>query len=1052
MSQQQQQQQQHYARGPPLLPQYPQHPYAHAGPPPLTYAAQGQQLPYRHQHQLHQQSSDQQTASYSIVPQTRRRSTSPFDEGGSPEQQQQQRQRGRQQSQGGGGYEEEDASTAAAQGEGAESGGGSAPTSGHGTPEDPHAIGGVGKSAAGGGGKKASKKAKTSVAAAGTTNGPSPSAASGPQAPPLKRGNACNICRKRKLKCDGQRPVCGTCARLKHECQYGDPAQERIAARHRQLEERIQSLEAELAGYRNGTGGGESSSSSLPPLHPLPPPPGSGSSRTKAIPALAVPHHHPHQGRDTATSAAVDPSLYFTAAAILPPPPPPPASSGIKHEPSTPLQGSSTASAFPQYSTHELPVESPFIFPSPVLSDHAPSATSANGDSSGNNNTSGYATSGATDIHPGNYVPVPLPAPPPPHLQSFPFAMNPTPQLSDLVNPTNTGAAAGPPSASPTAPYLPYQQQQQAQYDANAALTPIYGTDLPPLEIMLDLADIYFSTLHLHLPFLHRRRFLYTVHNSASLAAAPSQSLVFAVLAIAAAYHDNPAIRAQAVYWYAKARERVDFAISANVHPLNGSRVATLTVEMVQALCLLALIEMGQSDHQRAFLSLGQAVRIAAMLGLTRMDEDRVADRTGQMVEKRLRPPALHPLPDDAVLLEECRRTMCAVYVLDRFESATVGWPSAIAETDVRVLLPCPDDQFENGRCERDGRNNPLWWPSDGAGTNPAQGWEGIRTELEAEGDRGGGGNTIKNGSSLPKMSTFAWLCRVVWLGSRIQCETYRASGPPPGGPWNRHVEMDPLDSPAETVEMDRVIEYIRSKLSDSVMTKAQLGGAIDGPEIMALLTLNCMITNLYHLRAASGLSQLPWDPSAPVSAIGSSEFAMQRCWQALHSQHEILSHLTQYENAHTSLHRSRLNTFTAFVPYILYTIAFPAKFAIGEWKFMVQARDRSENVPAHLARDDLPSGDDAFPPSYFERRLAVVDICCEAMDRVGEVWPVGRKFAAMVRGDRMRLAARTYSRSNSVVQPPSGNSSSPPDRRSSQNGYHQPPPPPPPQSNGGEY
>lgn len=76
----------------------------------------------------------------------------------------------------------------------------------------------------------------------------------------------------------------------------------------------------------------------------------------------------------------------------------------------------------------------------------------------------------------------------------------------------------------------------------------------------------------------------------------------------------------------------------------------------------------------------------------------------------------------------------------------------------------------------------------------------------------------------------------------------------------------------------------------------------------------------------------------------------------------------------------------------ILYTIAFPAKFAIGDWNVLVQSRDRSENVPAHLARDDLPSGDDAFPPSYFERRLAIVDICCEAMDRIGEVWPVGAK------------------------------------------------------------
>ena len=622
-------------------------------------------------------------------------------------------------------------------------------------------------------------------------------------------------------------------------------------------------MEAELASYRNVEARG----------HP------------QSIPGLTIPHA-PSEGAphpNASDAAAVDPSLYFTAAAILPDPPPLLNAGGIKSEASAagPSSASSNnnnnhnnnAAPFPHFPTHELPVEPPFIFPSPVLSDPATGAvaarkglTESGGRRSESNSHSGRdhgypASAAAEGLHPSNYVStgqVPPRPPPPPHLQSFPFAMNPTPQLSDLVNPTNPGggdpSTTGVPPRAPAgyehAPH-PYQDQQQAPpYDA--ALTPIYGYDLPPLEIMLDLADIYFSTLHLHLPFLHRRRFLYTVHNSASLAAAPSQSLVFAVLAIAAAYHDNPTIRAQSVHWYAKARERVDFAISANVHPLSGNRVATLTVEMVQALCLLALIEMGQSDHQRAFLSLGQAVRIAAMLGLTRMDEDRVADRTGQMAEKRLRPPALHPLPDDAVLLEECRRTMCTVYVLDRFESATVGWPAAIAETDVRVLLPCPDDQFENGRCERDGRNNPLWWPSDGAGTDPAQGWEGIRAEFEAEEQQHqqGGGNdsyaTInKNGTDparrphLPAVSTFAWLCRVVWLGSRIQCETYRASGPPPGGPWNRHVEMDPLGSPVESVEMDRVIEYIRSKLSDSVMREARLGGAIDGPKIMALLTLN---------------------------------------------------------------------------------------------------------------------------------------------------------------------------------------------------------------------
>ena len=33
---------------------------------------------------------------------------------------------------------------------------------------------------------------------------------------------ACILCRKRKLKCDGTRPTCGTCKRLSHDCAYDE--------------------------------------------------------------------------------------------------------------------------------------------------------------------------------------------------------------------------------------------------------------------------------------------------------------------------------------------------------------------------------------------------------------------------------------------------------------------------------------------------------------------------------------------------------------------------------------------------------------------------------------------------------------------------------------------------------------------------------------------------------------------------------------------------------------------------------------------------------------
>jgi hypothetical protein len=39
---------------------------------------------------------------------------------------------------------------------------------------------------------------------------------------PRPKRIACVICRKRKLRCDSEKPSCGTCARLGHDCAYDE--------------------------------------------------------------------------------------------------------------------------------------------------------------------------------------------------------------------------------------------------------------------------------------------------------------------------------------------------------------------------------------------------------------------------------------------------------------------------------------------------------------------------------------------------------------------------------------------------------------------------------------------------------------------------------------------------------------------------------------------------------------------------------------------------------------------------------------------------------------
>src|SRR6266480_40335 len=39
---------------------------------------------------------------------------------------------------------------------------------------------------------------------------------------PRPKRIACVVCRKRKLRCDGKKPSCGTCSRLGHRCAYDE--------------------------------------------------------------------------------------------------------------------------------------------------------------------------------------------------------------------------------------------------------------------------------------------------------------------------------------------------------------------------------------------------------------------------------------------------------------------------------------------------------------------------------------------------------------------------------------------------------------------------------------------------------------------------------------------------------------------------------------------------------------------------------------------------------------------------------------------------------------
>ncbi|KDQ59691.1 hypothetical protein JAAARDRAFT_68290 [Jaapia argillacea MUCL 33604] len=93
---------------------------------------------------------------------------------------------------------------------------------------------------------------------------------------PLQRGAACTACRKKKMKCDGDKPTCGQCRKAKRsqDCKYED---QKVKSRTRMLQEKVAALEKKVRqledqgdtdspgslGSPNMTSGSSSSSTSL---------------------------------------------------------------------------------------------------------------------------------------------------------------------------------------------------------------------------------------------------------------------------------------------------------------------------------------------------------------------------------------------------------------------------------------------------------------------------------------------------------------------------------------------------------------------------------------------------------------------------------------------------------------------------------------------------------------------------------------------------------------------------------------------------------------------
>lgn len=197
-------------------------------------------------------------------------------------------------------------------------------------------------------------------------------------------------------------------------------------------------------------------------------------------------------------------------------------------------------------------------------------------------------------------------------------------------------------------------------------------TALPPTDQLEDLIRIFFSQYHILLPCLHQNSFMSRVSRDRFLA--QPNALIWAVLAVAANTHSNTTLQACCLPWLSKARELFDASIKTLCHP----------TETLQAAVWIIFQAYVMADMSEMWVFLGKACRLASLLGWDRVDSTRTVASP------------FAPAPKDFQEKEERRKTIWALFYLDRAMSSLCGWPVAIDDNLFMVNFPIDDEAFQS--------------------------------------------------------------------------------------------------------------------------------------------------------------------------------------------------------------------------------------------------------------------------------------------------------------------------------------------------------------------
>ncbi|KAF8540695.1 hypothetical protein BDD12DRAFT_804349 [Trichophaea hybrida] len=200
---------------------------------------------------------------------------------------------------------------------------------------------------------------------------------------------------------------------------------------------------------------------------------------------------------------------------------------------------------------------------------------------------------------------------------------------------------------------------------------------LPPPALMQELFNLFLEKWHSILPCLYKKRVLSDIVPGGPLT--QPNTLTFAILALAGYLHPNPGVKVASHKWALLGKECFDRSV------LEGR----FSMQAVQGGIYLCLRMFGLAQMSQIWIFLGSVWRMCLPLGFHHIDSNTFSHHRGFL-----------PEPRSELEIEERRRTVWAVYILDRLASISVPWTMCVVDSEFCVNFPVSEEVFQNGSME----------------------------------------------------------------------------------------------------------------------------------------------------------------------------------------------------------------------------------------------------------------------------------------------------------------------------------------------------------------